>query len=178
MRTPRCPRSASSNAIGARAELSNSWRSRPTRCSTQWRIRTGKGAPVPKTNDMAPAHIDVPADRTDFPCSVAQERFWLLDRLDPGNSAYNVRGSMATGRPNSHGLARTCLAQDHRTARSIAHRLLGSGRRADPTSHAEGIVSAQRNRPEQSVAGVAANGRRSDRHHRGAGAVRFDLGPP
>ncbi len=30
------------------------------------------------------------ADRTDFPLSVAQERFWLLDRLDPGNSAYNV----------------------------------------------------------------------------------------
>ena len=29
-------------------------------------------------------------ERTDFPCSVAQERFWLLDRLDPGNSAYNV----------------------------------------------------------------------------------------
>ena len=31
-----------------------------------------------------------PAERTDFRCSVAQERFWLLDRLDPGNSAYNV----------------------------------------------------------------------------------------
>jgi len=31
-----------------------------------------------------------PAERTDFPCSPAQERFWLLDRLDPGNSAYNV----------------------------------------------------------------------------------------
>jgi len=29
-------------------------------------------------------------DRTDFPCSVAQERFWLLDRLDPGNASYNV----------------------------------------------------------------------------------------
>lgn len=31
-----------------------------------------------------------PAERTDFPCSVAQERFWLLDRLDPGNASYNV----------------------------------------------------------------------------------------
>ena len=30
------------------------------------------------------------SDRTDFPCSVAQERFWLLDRLDPGNASYNV----------------------------------------------------------------------------------------
>jgi len=30
------------------------------------------------------------ADYTDFPCSVAQERFWLLDRLEPGNPAYNV----------------------------------------------------------------------------------------
>src|SRR5580704_2605003 len=26
----------------------------------------------------------------DFPCSIAQERFWLLDRLEPGNPAYNV----------------------------------------------------------------------------------------
>jgi non-ribosomal peptide synthetase component F/thioesterase domain-containing protein len=31
-----------------------------------------------------------PLERTDFPCSVAQERFWLLDRLDPGNASYNV----------------------------------------------------------------------------------------
>ncbi len=30
------------------------------------------------------------SNRTDFPCSVGQERFWLLDRLDPGNSSYNV----------------------------------------------------------------------------------------
>jgi len=26
----------------------------------------------------------------DFPCSVGQERFWLLDRLDPGDSSLNV----------------------------------------------------------------------------------------
>jgi hypothetical protein len=30
------------------------------------------------------------ASYTDFPCSVAQERFWLLDRLEPGNPSYNV----------------------------------------------------------------------------------------
>lgn len=30
------------------------------------------------------------ASGTDFPCSVAQERFWLLDRLEPGNPSYNV----------------------------------------------------------------------------------------
>lgn len=29
-------------------------------------------------------------DHTDFPCSVAQERFWLLDRLEPGNPSYSV----------------------------------------------------------------------------------------
>jgi non-ribosomal peptide synthetase component F/thioesterase domain-containing protein len=38
----------------------------------------------------APGDADVPADNADFPCSVAQERFWLLDRLDPGDSSYNV----------------------------------------------------------------------------------------
>src|SRR5580698_10710506 len=26
----------------------------------------------------------------DFPCSAGQERFWLLDRLDPGDSSLNV----------------------------------------------------------------------------------------
>src|ERR1700682_24205 len=31
-----------------------------------------------------------PSERTDFPWSIAQERFWLLDRLDPGNASYNV----------------------------------------------------------------------------------------
>ena len=40
--------------------------------------------------DLRPAEAGEPAERTDFPCSPAQERFWLLDRLDPGNSAYNV----------------------------------------------------------------------------------------
>lgn len=40
----------------------------------------------------------------DFPCSVAQERFWLLDRLDPGNASYNVavrwrlEGAVSTAR--------------------------------------------------------------------------------
>jgi non-ribosomal peptide synthetase component F/thioesterase domain-containing protein/acyl carrier protein len=49
-------------------------------------------------NDAGPAPVDDPSVddpataelRTDFPCSVAQERFWLLDRLDPGNASYNV----------------------------------------------------------------------------------------
>jgi len=47
-------------------------------------------APIPQTDAMPPANGEEAADRTDFPCSVAQERFWLLDRLDPGNPAYNV----------------------------------------------------------------------------------------
>jgi condensation domain-containing protein len=38
----------------------------------------------------AAADIDSTAARNEFPCSVAQERFWLLDRLDPGNASYNV----------------------------------------------------------------------------------------
>src|SRR5580704_15616634 len=41
------------------------------------------GAPPPERLTPAP-------DYSDFPCSVAQERFWLLDRLEPGNPAYNV----------------------------------------------------------------------------------------
>ena len=44
--------------------------------------------PAIKEASMAGAETRV--ERTDFPCSVAQERFWLLDRLDPGNASYNV----------------------------------------------------------------------------------------
>lgn len=39
----------------------------------------------PETDESTPSE-----NRTDFPCSVAQERFWLLDRLEPGNSSLNV----------------------------------------------------------------------------------------
>jgi non-ribosomal peptide synthetase component F/thioesterase domain-containing protein len=41
-------------------------------------------------NDASLPGPETPGASADFPCSVAQERFWLLDRLDPGNSAYNV----------------------------------------------------------------------------------------
>lgn len=46
---------------------------------------------------------DTTQEVTDFPCSVAQERFWLLDRLEPGNPSYNVavrwrlEGRLSTG---------------------------------------------------------------------------------
>jgi non-ribosomal peptide synthetase component F/thioesterase domain-containing protein/acyl carrier protein len=40
--------------------------------------------------EPAPAESGEGAERTEFPCSVAQERFWLLDRLEPGNASYNV----------------------------------------------------------------------------------------
>jgi non-ribosomal peptide synthetase component F/thioesterase domain-containing protein len=38
----------------------------------------------------APDEANATVETTDFPCSVAQERFWLLDRLEPGDSSYNV----------------------------------------------------------------------------------------
>jgi non-ribosomal peptide synthetase component F/thioesterase domain-containing protein len=41
-------------------------------------------------SEQPPAEPEMPPERTDFPCSIAQERFWLLDRLDPGNASYNV----------------------------------------------------------------------------------------
>ena len=40
--------------------------------------------------EQSAAHAQLSEPATDFPCSVAQERFWLLDRLEPGNSSYNV----------------------------------------------------------------------------------------
>jgi amino acid adenylation domain-containing protein len=43
-----------------------------------------------RESDPALTDADASPERTDFPCSIAQERFWLLDRLDPGNASYNV----------------------------------------------------------------------------------------
>ncbi len=61
-------------------------------------------------------------ERTDFPCSVAQERFWLLDRLDPGNSAYNVAVRWRLeGRVSSDVLERAWLQiiERHEILRSV-----------------------------------------------------------
>lgn len=46
--------------------------------------------PPPEPATEAPVRAADAADTPVFPCSVAQERFWLLDRLDPGNAALNV----------------------------------------------------------------------------------------
>jgi non-ribosomal peptide synthetase component F/thioesterase domain-containing protein/acyl carrier protein len=46
------------------------------------------GSAVPAGDE--PAVAESAPERTEFPCSIAQERFWLLDRLDPGNASYNV----------------------------------------------------------------------------------------
>ena len=45
---------------------------------------------LPTQSPLASAPEPVTPEYSDFPCSVAQERFWLLDRLEPGNPAYNV----------------------------------------------------------------------------------------
>jgi amino acid adenylation domain-containing protein len=50
----------------------------------------GANHPLAQTENAAAAADAQPAEPTDFPCSVAQERFWLLDRLDPGNASFNV----------------------------------------------------------------------------------------
>jgi hypothetical protein len=54
--------------------------------------RTAAGVPHAVPGEAAgPASAEPSAEpSSDFPCSVAQERFWLLDRLDPGSSSYNV----------------------------------------------------------------------------------------
>jgi non-ribosomal peptide synthetase component F/thioesterase domain-containing protein len=48
------------------------------------------GAASAASAELLDAADTMETERTDFPCSVAQERFWLLDRLDPGDSSYNV----------------------------------------------------------------------------------------
>jgi len=50
------------------------------------------GAPQAPEEAVAAGAAELAAapEYSDFPCSVAQERFWLLDRLEPGNPSYNV----------------------------------------------------------------------------------------
>jgi non-ribosomal peptide synthetase component F/thioesterase domain-containing protein len=51
---------------------------------------SGPSDSAARESDQQLSAPGAPLERTDFPCSVAQERFWLLDRLDPGNASYNV----------------------------------------------------------------------------------------
>jgi non-ribosomal peptide synthetase component F/thioesterase domain-containing protein len=84
---------------------------------------TVKGANDPEA--PAPQGEADPTDgaaRTDFPCSVAQERFWLLDRLDPGNASYNVAVRWRLeGRVSSDILERTWLTiiERHEILRTV-----------------------------------------------------------
>ncbi len=53
--------------------------------------RSSSATADPASADGMLVIADAPdPDYSDFPCSVSQERFWLLDRLEPGNSSYNV----------------------------------------------------------------------------------------
>jgi len=46
-----------------------------------------------------------------FPLSFAQERLWFLDRMDPGNSAYNIAGGVALDGELEVGVLRDALAE-------------------------------------------------------------------
>src|SRR5439155_23501605 len=57
-----------------------------------------------------------------FPASFAQERLWFLDKLEPGNSLYNVPfPARIRGKPDVKTLEKSCA---QRIAR---HEMLGPG---------------------------------------------------
>jgi non-ribosomal peptide synthetase component F/thioesterase domain-containing protein len=60
--------------------------------ASKYLFRTSAGLSEAAPTELAPNLTGSSAEPVymDFPCSVAQERFWLLDRLEPGNPAYNV----------------------------------------------------------------------------------------
>ena len=91
----------------------------------------GASAVDPSTADGAESRSDAaePLERTDFPCSVAQERFWLLDRLDPGNASYNVAVRWRLeGRVSTALLERSWLKiiERHEILRTTFHEVNGS----------------------------------------------------
>jgi Condensation domain len=40
--------------------------------------------------DVGVREVTPPAQPIEFPCTLAQERFWVLDRIDPGTASLNV----------------------------------------------------------------------------------------
>jgi non-ribosomal peptide synthetase component F/thioesterase domain-containing protein/acyl carrier protein len=59
--------------------------------ASSYLFRTAENRGAMPEPELAPVNDSAAAPAyQDFPCSVAQERFWLLDRLEPGNPSYNV----------------------------------------------------------------------------------------
>jgi non-ribosomal peptide synthetase component F/thioesterase domain-containing protein/acyl carrier protein len=80
------------------------------------------GAPAPLDGQLAVANAGPVGEQNEFPCSVAQERFWLLDRLEPGNSSYNVAVRWRLeGRVHTNLLERAWLAiiERHEILRTV-----------------------------------------------------------
>ena len=86
------------------------------------------------------------ADHSDFPCSVRTgAAFWLLDRLEPGNSSYNVAVRWRLeGRVSSTAFLERAWLDDHSAPRSVADDFFGKRRRAGAARHAaERLISHQ-----------------------------------
>ncbi|HKV11511.1 MAG TPA: amino acid adenylation domain-containing protein, partial [Thermoanaerobaculia bacterium] len=57
----------------------------------------------------APPLVPVPRDGSPLPLSFAQKRLWLLDRIEPGNPAYNVPGAVRLAGPLDLAALERCL---------------------------------------------------------------------
>ncbi len=95
-------------------------------------------AAAPPDSAQQPSDDVAPLERTDFPCSIAQERFWLLDRLDPGNASYNVavrwrlEGRVATDLLEQAWLK---IIERHEVLRTTFHEIDGAPiQRVSPTA--------------------------------------------
>ncbi len=102
-------------------------------------LEAAKGSVSPEGEDPRAADPEAQADRTDFPCSVAQERFWLLDRLDPGNASYNVAVRWRLeGRVSTELLSQAWaqIIKRHEILRTTFHEVDGAPiQRVAPTAH-------------------------------------------
>ncbi|MCP4660684.1 MAG: amino acid adenylation domain-containing protein, partial [bacterium] len=68
-------------------------------------LRREEGVEAPPIRPAA--RRDVPAARRDVPLSFAQQRLWVLDRLDPGSTLYNISTALRlTGRLKAAALGR------------------------------------------------------------------------
>ncbi|HSK80756.1 MAG TPA: amino acid adenylation domain-containing protein, partial [Thermoanaerobaculia bacterium] len=120
----------------------------------------------------APPLVPVPRDGSPLPLSFAQKRLWLLDRIEPGNPAYNVPGAVRLAGP----LDWTALA------RSLAgivrrHEALRTVFRMDRGQPVQAIQPAAARLPLVDLADLPAFAREAEaeRLARRSAAQPFDL---